>query len=58
LERKLTAILCADVFGYSRLMGENEEGCIFFLLTAVNLTRESPSVTRRCPSQNDERGLA
>jgi adenylate cyclase len=25
LERKLTAILCADVFGYSRLMGENEE---------------------------------
>jgi TolB-like protein/class 3 adenylate cyclase len=25
LERKLTAILCADVYGYSRLMGENEE---------------------------------
>ena len=25
MERKLTAILCADVFGYSRLMGENEE---------------------------------
>jgi adenylate cyclase len=25
LERKLTAILCADVFGYSRLMGEAEE---------------------------------
>jgi len=25
VERKLTAILCADVFGYSRLMGENEE---------------------------------
>ena len=25
LERKLTAILCADVFGYSRLMGEDEE---------------------------------
>ena len=24
-ERKLTAILCADVFGYSRLMGDNEE---------------------------------
>src|SRR5216683_2931132 len=25
MDRKLTAILCADVFGYSRLMGENEE---------------------------------
>jgi adenylate cyclase len=25
LERKLTAIFCADVFGYSRLTGENEE---------------------------------
>jgi TolB-like protein/class 3 adenylate cyclase/Tfp pilus assembly protein PilF len=25
MERKLTAILCADVHGYSRLMGENEE---------------------------------
>jgi len=25
MERKLTAILCADVFGYSRLMGEHEE---------------------------------
>jgi class 3 adenylate cyclase len=24
LERKLTAILCADVHGYSRLMGEDE----------------------------------
>jgi TolB-like protein/class 3 adenylate cyclase len=28
LERKLTAILCADVYGYSRLMGENEEATI------------------------------
>src|SRR6202051_4275026 len=25
MDRKLTAILCADVFGYSRLMGEDEE---------------------------------
>jgi adenylate cyclase len=25
MERKLTAILCADVYGYSRLMGDNEE---------------------------------
>src|ERR1700736_4491099 len=28
MERKLAAILCADVFGYSRLMGENEEATL------------------------------
>jgi adenylate cyclase len=28
LERKLTAILCADVHGYSRLMGEDEEATL------------------------------
>jgi adenylate cyclase len=28
LERKLTAILCADVYGYSRLMGKNEEATL------------------------------
>jgi adenylate cyclase len=28
LERKLAAILCADVYGYSRLMGENEEATV------------------------------
>ncbi len=28
MQRKLTAILCADVFGYSRLMGEDEEGTL------------------------------
>jgi adenylate cyclase len=28
VERKLAATLCADVFGYSRLMGENEEATI------------------------------
>ena len=25
MERKLTAILCADVYGYSRLMGQDEK---------------------------------
>src|ERR1700752_1024487 len=25
MERKLTAIFCADIFGYSRLTGEDEE---------------------------------
>jgi adenylate cyclase len=28
LERKLAAILCADVPGYSRLMGEDEEATL------------------------------
>src|SRR5215472_4882089 len=28
VERKLTAILCADVHGYSRLMGDNEEATL------------------------------
>src|SRR6201981_1191549 len=28
MERKLTAILCADVYGYSRLMGEDEEATV------------------------------
>src|SRR6202165_5603568 len=28
MERRLTAILCADVFGYSRLMGEDEEATL------------------------------
>src|SRR6266852_7697909 len=28
MDSKLTAILCADVFGYSRLMGENEEATL------------------------------
>ncbi len=27
-QRKLTAILCADVAGYSRLMGDDEEATI------------------------------
>jgi adenylate cyclase len=31
LERKLTAILCADVHGYSRLMGDNEEATVHTL---------------------------
>src|SRR3984893_15596068 len=28
MERKLAAILCTDVFGYSRLMGEDEEATL------------------------------
>jgi adenylate cyclase len=33
LERKLTAILCADVYGYSRLMGQDEEATLRTLST-------------------------
>jgi len=28
MERKLTAILCADVLGYSRLIGDDEEATL------------------------------
>jgi adenylate cyclase len=28
MERKLTAIVCADVYGYSRLMGDDEEATL------------------------------
>jgi hypothetical protein len=31
VERKLTAILCADVYGYSRLMGGDEEASLVTL---------------------------
>ena len=37
LKRKLTAILSADVKGYSRLMGENEEATIQALTTCKEL---------------------
>ncbi len=30
-QRKLTAILCADVVGYSRLMGDDEEANVEIL---------------------------
>jgi hypothetical protein len=33
MERKLTAILCADVHGYSRPMGEDEEATLRTLST-------------------------
>jgi adenylate cyclase len=33
LERKLTAILCADIYGYSRLMGQDEEATLRTLST-------------------------
>jgi adenylate cyclase len=40
VERKLTAILCADVHGYSRLMGEDEEA------TLVTLTAHRKIIDR------------
>ena len=38
MERKLTAILCADVYGYSRLMGEDEEGTLQTLSACRKIT--------------------
>jgi hypothetical protein len=37
LERKLAAILCADVYGYSRLMGEDEEATLRTLTSHCKL---------------------
>jgi hypothetical protein len=38
MERKLTAILCADVHGYSRLMGENEKATLQKLTSYRKIT--------------------
>src|ERR1700730_12963926 len=40
MERKLTAILCADVYGYSRLRGE-DEGNTLLLLSACRKISDS-----------------
>jgi adenylate cyclase len=47
VERRLAAILAADVVGYSRLMGEDEEGTLAALKT---LQREliDPKVRKHC----------
>ena len=42
VERRLAAILAADVAGYSRLMGADEEG------THERLRRSSPASWKRC----------
>ena len=43
IERRLTAILAADVAGYSRLMGENEEGTLA-ALRAVRCELGDPKI--------------
>ena len=45
VKRKLTAILSADVKGYSRLMGEDEEGTIRTLNTYKEVMSEPHSAT-------------
>ena len=37
MERKLAAILCADVYGYSRLMGDDEEATLHTLTSQRKL---------------------
>jgi len=48
-KRKLTAILSADVKGYSGLMGEDEEGTIR-TLTAGSMSTIRPFRRRKRPS--------
>jgi class 3 adenylate cyclase len=38
VERKLAAILCADVYGYSRLMGGDEEATLVTLSAHRKIT--------------------
>ena len=39
MERKLAAILCADVYGYSRLMGDDEEATLRTLTSHLGLIK-------------------
>jgi adenylate cyclase len=38
MERRLAAILCADVAGYSRLMGQNEVATLASLIAYLRLS--------------------
>ena len=42
VKRKLTAILCADVKGYSRLMGEDEVGTFHTLSDYLDIVKIRP----------------
>ena len=49
VERRLAAILAADVAGYSRLMGEDEEGTLA-ALKAIRRELGAPKIAEhRCP---------
>jgi adenylate cyclase len=47
VERRLAAILAADVAGYSRLIGADEEGTLAALRTSLHRRAEERSVFRR-----------
>ena len=40
METKLAAILCADMHGYSRLMGEDEEATLCAFTSHRNIVRD------------------
>ena len=44
VERKLRAILCADVKGYSRMMGKDEEGTYQTLTANLEFDVRVPSL--------------
>ena len=52
MERRLTAILAADVVGYSRLMGATESG----ILAALNTLRSDFVESHRSPKMFADRG--
>jgi len=47
MERKLAAILCADVYGYSCLMGEDEEATLHTLYVPSQANRQPNRTTSR-----------
>ncbi len=49
IQRRMAAILAADVVGYSRLMGEDEEG------TLAALTAHRTDHIERCIAENQGR---
>jgi hypothetical protein len=58
LDHKLTAILSADVFGYSRLMGENEEATLRALSSHRKLIDSSTTSYRDLIVQRSRRFYA
>jgi class 3 adenylate cyclase len=56
VERRLAAILAADVAGYSRLMGADEEGTLAQLKTHRRVLVDPKIAEHRRPDSEDHRG--
>lgn len=54
VERRLAAIIAADVAGYSRLMGQDEEGTLR-ALKAHRKEMVDPRIIEQRPNRKDDR---